>query len=191
MGTIIGIDEVGRGCWAGPVVAAAVALDDLLDPRDAHPIRIADSKILTRSQREDAVLVIKRIALGYGIGWVGAEEVDRVGLTQAVRQAMELAYKGLCVKGEIIIDGNINYLAHIGASKAVVKADASVLAVSAASILAKVARDDYMRECAVEYPQYGFDAHVGYGTRRHAAALARHGACSLHRMSFKPLLQYA
>lgn len=189
---IIGIDEVGRGSWAGPVVAAAVAIDDLFDPTSIHPAKIADSKKLTPSQRRESALAIQSVASGYGLGWVGADEVDELGLSKAVELAMIRAYEELCglldaSGASLIIDGNINYLEHISGSQALVRADSSIPAVSAASIVAKVARDDYMAKQSRDFPMYGFERHVGYGTKQHIEALMQHGACTLHRMSYKPV----
>jgi ribonuclease HII len=178
---IAGVDEVGRGCWAGPVVAAVVVLDT--------PIRgLRDSKKLTKKRREQLAMLIREQAAGYAIGWVDAATIDEVGITTAVKLAMERAVEGLTVPYEaIIVDGNLNYLAKYPNSTAVVRADDSIPAVSAASIIAKVARDDYMAEMALRHPQYGFDRHVGYGTAAHIAALATAGVSVIHRKSFKPV----
>jgi ribonuclease HII len=181
---IVGIDEVGRGCWAGPLVAGAVLLPD--------PIAgLADSKTLSRLQREKLDAEIKVSADSFGLGWVTAAEIDIMGLTQAVRLAMERALQE--IKGvykEIVVDGSLNFLAHNPMAKAVVKADSLVPAVSAASIIAKVARDRFMAEMGRHFPHYGFEHHVGYGTSLHAQALKNHGICELHRRSFKPIQAY-
>ena len=177
----VGIDEVGRGCWAGPLVAGAVLLD--------QPIAgLADSKKLSKAHRERLDPLIREQALGYGIGWVTPQEVDTLGLTAAVRLAMERALAEIKVSyDEVIIDGNFNFLAHQPKTSALIKADDSVPSVSAASIIAKVARDNYMAEMAKLYPVYGFAGHVGYGTAAHIAALREHGPCKIHRMSYKPI----
>jgi ribonuclease HII len=178
-----GLDEVGRGCWAGPLVAAAVVLSDGI-----HISGLNDSKKLSRSQREKLALDIQAAALSIGIGWVWPEAIDEGGITKAVKSAMEQAFTQLTIPGdEIIVDGNINYLASNPLARAVIKADGSVAAVSAASIIAKVARDQYMHEIAVSYPEYGFEQHVGYGTKLHIAALAAHGVTPIHRRSYKPI----
>jgi ribonuclease HII len=179
--TIVGIDEVGRGCWAGPVVAGAVALD--------QPITgLKDSKQLSKQQRQKLAVAIKLQALAIGIGWVEPAELDAIGLTAAVELAMRRALEQISLTyNEIIIDGNFNFLADNPKAKAIIKADNSVPAVSAASIDAKVARDDYMAQAAAQYPGYGFEQHVGYGTALHLARLKLHGVSALHRRSFKPI----
>jgi ribonuclease HII len=179
---IVGIDEVGRGCWAGPVVAGAVILDDPIPG-------IKDSKLLGRKQREKLAAVIHKQALAIGLGWVQPAEVDELGLTAAVGLAMHRAVEQITGQyDEIIIDGNFNFLMNNPKARAVIKADASVPAVSAASIVAKVARDQYMSEvAAADYPEYGFERHVGYGTALHLERLRIHGISDLHRRSFKPI----
>ncbi len=179
---IVGVDEVGRGCWAGPLVAGAVALH--------KPINgLADSKAMRKKQRQILAATIRIEAAGIGLGWVTSEEIDEVGLSAAVKLAMHRAVNQIAlVFDELIIDGNINYFPEDPRANAIVKADAIVPAVSAASIIAKVARDSWMtQEATKQFPQYGFDKHVGYGTALHRNALRLHGACSLHRRSFKPI----
>ncbi|HET6925158.1 MAG TPA: ribonuclease HII [Candidatus Saccharimonadales bacterium] len=179
--SIVGIDEVGRGCWAGPLVAGAVILD--------KPIRgLNDSKKLSKRQREKLAAEIQIEAGAIGLGWVSAEELDKVGITTAVKLAMERALKQITTPyDEVIIDGNINYLPAEPRAKAVIKADATVPAVSAASIVAKVARDAYMAQLDDTYAVYGFEKHVGYGTAAHVAALQQFGVSDIHRRSFKPI----
>lgn len=177
----VGIDEVGRGCWAGPLVAGAVILDDPIDG-------LKDSKKLTKAQRENLSTTILARATAVGLGWVTPQEVDAVGLTAAVRLAMQRALQEVTVEYDaIIIDGNHNFLADNSKSLAVVRADDSVPAVSAASIVAKVARDAYMREIAAKYPEYSFDKHVGYGTSLHLQMLKLYGVSDIHRKSFRPI----
>lgn len=178
---IVGIDEVGRGCMAGPLVAGAVLFD--------KPMRgLKDSKKLTREQRIVFDAKIRKKALAHGLGWVMPEELDEVGLTQAVRLAMERALLAIELEYErVIIDGNYNFLRHVPKTETLIKADDLIPAVSAASILAKVARDTWMIDAAKDYPDYGFDSHVGYCTPAHRAAVARHGICALHRKSFAPI----
>jgi len=178
---IVGIDEVGRGCLAGPLVAGAVIL--------SQPIKgLKDSKLLLKKEREKLADVIRQDALAVGLGWVYPRELDEVGLTQAVRLAMRRALDQINTPYEsIIIDGNFNFLADLSNCQVVIKADASVPAVSAASIMAKVARDNYMAEISADYPNYGFEKHVGYGTRMHLEMLKLHGASDLHRRSFRPV----
>lgn len=177
----VGIDEVGRGCWAGPVVAGAVILGKPIDG-------LKDSKKLSKRQREKLAIEIKLWAEAIGIGWVQPAEVDEIGLTAAVGLAMRRALEQISLNyNQIIIDGNFNFLADNPKAQAVIKADDSVPSVSAASIIAKVARDQYMAEIAAQYPDYGFDKHVGYGTALHLAQLKLHGISDLHRRSFKPI----
>jgi ribonuclease HII len=178
---IVGIDEVGRGCWAGPVVAGAVVL--------AQPIPgLKDSKKLTKLQREKLDAQIRVSAVSFGLGWVPAAEIDQLGLTEAVRLAMRRALAEIvAVYSEIIIDGNYNFFPELASSRALVGADNLVPEVSAASIIAKVARDKYMADIATTFPGYAFEKHVGYGTAAHRAAVRGLGICDLHRRSFKPI----
>lgn len=179
---MVGIDEVGRGCWAGPLVAGAVMLDDDLIPG------LADSKKLTKKRREILDAQIRLRAVAFGLGWVTPQEVDTIGLTEAVRLAMVRAIAQITKPyDQIIIDGNYNYLSAHPGSSCVVKADDSVSAVSAASIIAKVARDEYMARASLLYPGYQFENHVGYGTAAHTTALNTLGICDLHRLSYAPI----
>jgi len=177
----VGIDEVGRGCWAGPLVAGAVILKE--------PIAgLKDSKKLSKKQREKLAAEVQVQAASIGLGWVRPAELDEIGLTAAVKLAMERALEQISVPyDEIIIDGNLNFFPDNPKAKAIIKADDSVPAVSAASIVAKVARDKYMADIAAEYPDYGFEKHVGYGTALHLERLKLHGVTNLHRRSFKPI----
>jgi ribonuclease HII len=177
---IVGIDEVGRGCLAGPLVVGAVVLEKRIRG-------LKDSKLLTREQREALDIKIRERALGIGLGCIPAADVDRLGLTKATQLAAEQALKQItCAYEEVIIDGNFNYLKDNPKSRAVIKADMTVPAVSAASIVAKVARDNYMIEIAEKFPHYQFEKHVGYGTKLHREMLALHGTCELHRISWRP-----
>lgn len=184
----VGIDEVGRGCWAGPLVAGAVILRGSIDG-------LRDSKKLSKKRREILAAEIHDRAY-VGIGWVRPDEVDDIGLTKAVQLAMLRAMRALHEQvdayDEIIIDGNHNFFANVQGLKTdavstMIKADDLVPAVSAASIAAKVARDNYMAEMSVQYPDYRFDVNVGYGTAAHQAALKLHGVTNIHRKSYKPI----
>jgi ribonuclease HII len=178
----VGIDEVGRGCWAGPLVAGAVVLG-------TEPIAgLRDSKKLSKKRRETLAVKINLLARAAGIGWVWPAEIDANGLTWAVKTAMERALSAVIVPyDEIIIDGNINYMPLDPRAKAIIKADDSVPAVSAASIVAKVARDTYMANLDGRYALYDFTSHVGYGTPAHIAALRQYGVSDIHRLSYKPI----
>jgi ribonuclease HII len=183
-GLIAGVDEAGRGPLAGPVVAAAVILD--------NPSRIrglADSKTLTALQRERLHDQIRERALCCAIGVASVEEIDQINILQATMLAMRRAVMGLRLKpGKVLVDGNrlptLDVLA-----EAIVRGDSLVKSISAASILAKVYRDRLCGELDLQYPHYGFAKHKGYGTAQHLAALREHGACEHHRRSFAPVAQ--
>lgn len=191
----MGVDEVGRGPWAGPLVIGAVIL-----PKDAegnYPDWVApltDSKKLSEKKREEYSKIILKNALAAGLGWVSSEEIDSLGLSESLRLATRRAVKEVQTKkvpfGEIIIDGTQNFLAGTALEKYVTvlkKADLLIKEVSAASIIAKVARDNYMKDLAKKFPEYGFEKHVGYGTKLHKQMLEQFGPCPEHRNSFKPL----
>ena len=183
-GLVAGVDEAGRGPLAGPVVAAAVILDDL------HPIKgLADSKKLSPRRREQLYDEIRAKALCCSIAEASVDEIDRLNILQATMLAMRRAVEGLRLKpAKVLVDGNrLPTLAVL--AEAIVKGDVTVPAISAASILAKVHRDRWCLEVHAQYPQYGFDAHKGYGTAIHLAALQAHGATPLHRKTFEPVRQ--
>ena len=183
-GLMAGVDEAGRGPLAGPVVAAAVILDDL------HPIKgLADSKKLTPLRREKLYDEIRAKALCCSIALATVEEIDSLNILQATLLAMKRAVEGLRLKPhKVLVDGNRLPVLDILA-EAIVKGDALVPAISAASILAKVYRDRWCDEFHLAYPQYGFAGHKGYGTAMHMAALREHGACVYHRRSISPVAQ--
>lgn len=176
---ICGVDEAGRGPLAGPVCAAAVIL-----PPHADIPGLNDSKKLSDKRRRELFPVIKQAAVAYGIGIATHEEIDRINILQATYLAMERALQNLGVKPELaLIDGN--RAKDFGLPvETVVKGDSRSASIAAASILAKVTRDDMMLELADTYPQYGFEIHKGYGTKAHYAALDEHGISPIHRMSF-------
>ena len=185
---ILGIDEVGRGPWAGPLVVGAVVLGGVqIDG-------LTDSKKLSKKRREELDVIIRETADGYGLGWVHADEIDEVGLSDALRLATKRAVEQVKASyHEIIIDGTINFLADTTKGSYVTtlkKADLLVPSVSAASIIAKVARDKYMVEQDAIYPGYKFTSHVGYGTAIHRTAIEELGITPLHRLSFAPLQKY-
>ncbi|WP_416221328.1 ribonuclease HII [Rhodoferax sp.] len=177
-----GVDEAGRGPLAGPVVAAAVILDDL------RPIAgLNDSKKLTAARREKLFDEIRAKALCCSIAQASVEEIDEINILQATLLAMRRAVEGLRLKpAKVLVDGNRLPVLDVLA-EAIVKGDATVPAISAASILAKVTRDRWCAELDAQYPQYGFAAHKGYGTAVHLAALEAHGACPAHRKTFAPV----
>ena len=182
-----GIDEAGRGPLAGPVVAAAVILH-----RDRPVEGVADSKALTPRQRERLNAVIRRDALCFGIGWADRAEIDALNILQATFLAMRRALLAMTViPDHVLVDGSrLPSLYGLGktlTARAIVGGDASHPAISAASILAKTARDRYMNEMDALYPQYSFAVHKGYATATHQRLLALHGPCPLHRRSFAPL----
>ena len=181
-GLLAGVDEAGRGPLAGPVVAAAVILDEL------RPIKgLNDSKKLSARQREKLYDEIRAKALCCSIAQASVEEIDRLNILQATMLAMKRAVEGLRLKpAKVLVDGNrlptLDVLA-----EAIVKGDATVPAISAASILAKVTRDRWCAELDAQHPEYGFASHKGYGTAEHLAALQAHGACPQHRKTFAPV----
>jgi ribonuclease HII len=182
LGLVAGVDEAGRGPLAGPVVAAAVILDD------QHPIAgVADSKALSPRKRERLFDEIRAKALACCIAEASVEEIDRLNILQATLLAMQRAVQGLRLKPALVlVDGNRLPQLTV-AARAVVGGDASIAAISAASILAKVYRDRLCTELDLRHPQYGFARHKGYPTPQHLAALRQHGACSEHRLSFAPV----
>ena len=183
---ICGVDEAGRGPLAGPVSAAAV----ILDP--ARPIEgLADSKKLSEKQRDRLAPLIRERALAWAVAYAEVEEIDHLNILQATLLAMQRAVQALPMRPQqVLVDGL--YCPHTGIpSQAIVKGDSKVAAISAASILAKTARDELMLWLHVCYPQYGFDAHKGYPTAAHLAALQLHGVSAVHRKTFKPVRQFA
>lgn len=182
IGLIAGVDEAGRGPLAGPVVAAAVILDDL------HPIKgLNDSKKLSPARREKLYDEIRAKALCCAIGEASVEEIETLNILQATMLAMRRAVEGLRLKpAKVLVDGNRLPVLKI-AAEAIVKGDATVKAISAASILAKVHRDRLCLALHALHPEYGFDGHKGYSTPEHLAALRLHGACPHHRRSFAPV----
>jgi ribonuclease HII len=184
---IAGIDEAGRGPLAGPVVAAAV----ILRPGRSIP-GLADSKVLRAEVRAEISVEIRRRALCYGIGWADPAEIDSLNILHATFLAMRRAVLAMNVRPErLIVDGNrLPRLDGLGAAltaRAIVGGDATEPSISAASILAKTARDEYMDQMDTIYPQYAFASHKGYATREHRSRLREHGPCALHRRSFAPV----
>jgi ribonuclease HII len=181
-GLMAGVDEAGRGPLAGPVVAAAVILDDL------RPIRgLNDSKQLSPRVRERLYVEIHAKALCFSIASASVDEIDTLNILQATLLAMRRAVEGLRLRpNKVLVDGNQLPRLKI-AAEAIVQGDAKIKAISAASILAKVYRDRLCQELHQQHPQYGFDDHKGYATPEHLAALKAHGVCPHHRRSFAPV----
>lgn len=179
---VVGIDEVGRGAWAGPVTVGAVV------PAPEHLRGIRDSKELTRPERERAAAAVRGWALAIGVGHASPYECDELGMTAALRAAASRALAQLAARGyepdRVILDGNHDYLRFGERCTTVVKGDASVLAVAAASCVAKVTRDALMREEAVHYPPYDFESNVGYPAPVHKYALRGYGPSAIHRRSW-------
>ncbi len=179
---IAGVDEVGRGCLAGPVVAAAV----ILDPN--RPIKgLRDSKKLSAKKRDELAEEIKEKALAWSVAAMGPEVIDKINILQATLEAMKAAVEKLPVEPDFVqVDGN-KLPKWKWLSEAVVKGDDKVEWISAASIIAKTTRDAYMCKMAELYPQYGFEHHVGYGTAEHIKALKAYGPTPIHRKTFAPV----
>ncbi len=176
---ICGVDEAGRGPLAGPVCAAAVIL-----PENLEIPGLNDSKKLTDKKRRELFPIIKEKAIAYGIAFASEQEIDEINILQATFLAMERAIAQLNGKADFaLIDGNREKDFGLPVMT-VVKGDSRSANIAAASILAKVSRDEYMEKMALEYPQYGFEIHKGYGTKAHYAALTAHGHCPLHRVTF-------
>lgn len=181
---IVGIDEVGRGAWAGPLVVGAVLLGG------EHIQGLTDSKKLTKKQRERLDLEIRQTARAVGLGWVSAKQVDSLGLSKALKLGAKRALSHIRAEyDEIIIDGTVAFIDD-SRVKVMTKADLLIPSVSAASIVAKVARDRYMTQVDAIFSGYNFASHVGYGTAAHRAALEQYGVTPLHRLSFEPLRSY-
>jgi ribonuclease HII len=183
---IAGIDEAGRGCFAGPVVAAAVIL-----PKKFDLPGLADSKILSVAEREKLAVSIGVTALAWSVGYSWPKEIDKINILQATLKAMSRAVAALrLAPAALLIDGDKtipdNYLgARVAPQRSVIDGDALIPVISAASILAKTCRDRLMEKLDLRYPGYGFVTHKGYGTQRHQLALADFGPCRLHRLSFR------
>jgi ribonuclease HII len=180
---IAGLDEVGCGPLAGPVVAAAVIL-----PRRCRAlVGLRDSKRLNEGQRERFYELIRDVAFGFGVGIVDAKIIDAVNIRQAARRAMEQALRQICPSPDFLILDAIRLPNVAIEQRMVIKGDGLCLSIAAASVLAKVTRDRLMVEAHRRFPQYGFLGHKGYGTAEHLRSLRRYGPCSLHRRSFLPI----
>ncbi len=182
---IAGVDEVGRGCLAGPVVAAAC----ILDPAKPVPAGLNDSKKLTEKRRNEIATELRETALAYAIGSVEAEEIDRINILEATKRAMLLAINALQPAADYLLIDALQLRAVPLPQKPLIKGDSISFSIAAASVIAKTYRDDLMAAYHEEYPQYGFAGHKGYGAASHFAAIRDHGPCPLHRKTFRGVMQ--
>lgn len=181
---VAGVDEVGRGCLAGAVVAAAV----IWDCNKPLPKGLNDSKKLSANQRTRIAAEIKEHAVAYAVAQIEADEIDRINILQATKRAMLAAVEKLSPAADFLLIDAVNLNNCALAQKSIIGGDAVCASIAAASVLAKVYRDEMMREMDTLYPAYGFARHVGYGTKEHYEALRKHGATPIHRKSFKGVI---
>jgi len=185
---VVGIDEAGRGPLAGPVCAGAVLIDEKCELSEL----VRDSKKMTEKRREEVFEFIKENSLGWGVCMVSNMVIDKKGIQEAVRiamwEALKQVEKMIGRKAEYLIVDGTNVSNLFGYDMLKIKAgDLKHYSISAASILAKVTRDRYMKDISIKYPEYGFERHVGYGTKAHIEAIQKYGPCDIHRRSFKPI----
>ena len=181
---VAGVDEVGRGCLAGPVVAAAC----ILDLAKTVPDKLNDSKKLTAKQREEIGEELRTNALAFGIGAVDADEIDRINILEATKKAMSLAIGSLTPKADYLLVDALQ-LKHVRLpQKSIIKGDSISYSIAAASVIAKTYRDALMTGYDSQFPHYGFADHKGYGAASHRAAIQEHGPCPLHRKTFRGVL---
>jgi ribonuclease HII len=184
---IAGLDEVGRGAWAGPVVAAAVVLPPDLDSLADRLSGVRDSKVMTRRQREAWALEICELVLAVGVGETPADQVDALGVIGATRAAMRAALAALPLAPDHLLIDHLRLTGVNTPQTPLTHGDARALSIAAASVIAKVARDQRMTELDAAYPAYGFARHKGYGTAQHRQALAAHGPSPVHRFTYAPV----
>jgi ribonuclease HII len=188
---VAGLDEAGRGAWAGPVVAAAVILPPDEPALAAHLAGVRDSKQLTAARREVLLESIRQVALAWGVGAVSPAEIDDIGIVPATRKAMALALQTLAPPAEYLLIDHLTLPEVALPQKSLPKGDAHILSIAAASIVAKVSRDRMMADLELVLPGYGFGQHKGYGTAQHRVALEALGPSPLHRLSYAPLRRIA
>ncbi len=185
---VAGVDEAGRGPWAGPVVAAAVVLPSHLPDLEERLAGLNDSKQLTPRQRDRLFSCIYEVALGIGVGQANPDEIDALGIVEATRLAMQRAIAALPQPPDYLLIDHLDLPEVIIPQRVFVRGDARVFSIAAASVVAKVVRDDIMSVYDVLFPGYGFARHKGYGTREHRDALQRLGPCPLHRRTWRPVM---
>lgn len=189
---VVGVDEVGRGPWAGPVIAGAVVIHS--EKQVVKSVR--DSKKMTKIQREKAFAKIIKKSSAFGIGIVDEQEIDKIGIQKSVKKAMIMSLKDLKLKFKIdisyiLVDGSKTSPLENYNSQRIKRGGLYHYSIAASSVLAKVTRDKIMREMAKKYPLYRFEKHVGYGTKLHLEALEKYGICPIHRKSFSPIKKYS
>lgn len=185
--SVAGVDEVGRGSLAGPVVAAAVVLPAWLLQQPDELAEVRDSKLLSPAARTRLAQAVRRLAAAVGIGFISAQDIDHCGIVACTRQAMAQAIGELALRPDYVIVDFLPLPELDLPNRGILDGDALCLSIAAASIVAKVARDRLMEQQDLLYPEYGFGRHKGYGTPEHLAALQRLGPCALHRRSFAPV----
>jgi ribonuclease HII len=181
---VAGIDEVGRGCIAGPVVAAAC----ILDPAKPLPEGLNDSKQVAAEQRDEIAVQLRESCIAFAVGTVEADEIDRINILEATKVAMRHAIAALSPSADYLLIDALQLKGVSLPQRAIIKGDSVSASIAAASIIAKTFRDDLMRSFHETYPEYGFAEHVGYGTKAHREAIRTHGPCPLHRMTFRGVL---
>ncbi|PID56632.1 ribonuclease HII [candidate division KSB3 bacterium] len=182
---VAGVDEAGRGCLAGPVVAAAVIF-----PKGLFLSKVNDSKQLTKTQRESLFPCIQEHALSVGVGMIPAETIDRINILQATYLAMEEAIANLVITPDYLLLDAVSLSRVPIRQKGIKKGDSLSVSIAAASIIAKVTRDRLMLDYAEQFPCYGFEQHKGYGTKKHRESIAVHGPCPIHRSTFRGVKEY-
>jgi ribonuclease HII len=184
---VAGVDEAGRGAWAGPLVAAAVILPEPKDCPSDMLAGVRDSKLLTHEQRERLFDTVVATARAVGVGSVSADEIDLLGLTAANELAMVRAVRGLCPAPDFLLVDCFRLRSLAVPQRGIIKGDRRCLSIAAASVVAKVHRDWWLAGLAERHPEYGFEQHRGYGVAAHRKAIDAHGLCPLHRRSYAPL----